>query len=666
MFIIILKERGIDSDFCLALLMDALSKRKTLKLILMSATISTSHFQDYVARELKLTKTVPLLHIPGFTYPVEEIYKADYEEVVRQYSVIEESQVQDYEDDYGRKPSNTIGGNRKREIDYDLLLKLVFTLIKGPQHLPDNAAISQETKSMLKAADGCILIFLPGVPEINRFLEFFKSYWKPEASSKKINLISLHGNTPAAEQKKVFIPAPKGTIKVVAATNVAEASVTIPDVTVVIDTCRVKEMAYDPEIDAFGLIMKFAAKDSLRQRKGRAGRVQAGRCYRMITKGTFEKLPPQSVPEILRLPLESIVLQVWAMLSKAATNLPVACTQLLNRCPDAPSNNSILRAQQNLISLQAIDNNQLILSPLGWHLSRLPCIPRTGKLLIYGCLLNCVYPAVCTAAAMTCRSPFMTAPDMINKVNSCKDRYSGGGLMSDYNIVVQVMQDFQESSDQRRFCRDNGLQYERMLEIKQTMREFLDDLVDIGLVSSVKEGLDMENVNFNGNAKKLNLLAAVYCSGLYPQVAKIIRPPKRFIEVMGAAVEKDVEAKEMKFYIPKASNDGFNTASEEEEALKAMHRNTTADFDISTNDLQRVFIHPSSANFNNTSFKAANYILFGEKQVVSSFNVESKSNDTKIFLRDTSEVTAYSLLFFGGKLDFYPQDGMIAIDHWIT
>ena len=383
-----------------------------------------------------------MLHIPGFTYPVREIFKAEYEEVVRSYPIIDEHSYVDEDDDYGRKPSNTIGGNRKREIDYDLLLKLVFYLIKG------DAPIESD---LLQKANGCILIFLPGVPEINRFLEFFRSYWKGDANSPTVNLISLHGNTPAADQKKVFIPAPKGSIKIVAATNVAEASVTIPDVTVVVDTCRVKEMGYDAEIDAFGLTMKFAAQDSLRQRRGRAGRVQAGRCYRMITKGTFDKLPAHSVPEILRLPLESIVLQVWAMLSAISTsNLHNSCVNLLNRCPDAPNDAAITKAQNNLISLQAIDNYKQILTPLGWHLSRLPCVPRTGKLLIYGCLLNCVYPVACVAAAMTCRSPFMTAPDMVSKVNAAKVKYGGGNLASDYNIVVRVMQDFQESNDQRR------------------------------------------------------------------------------------------------------------------------------------------------------------------------------------------------------------------------
>ena len=89
----------------------------------------------------------------------------------------------------------------------------------------------------------------------------------------------------------MFEPAPRGCLKVVVATNVAEASVTIPDVTVVVDTCRVREMDYDEERGMSALVTKLASQDSLRQRRGRAGRVSEGRCFRLVSSGTYSKLP---------------------------------------------------------------------------------------------------------------------------------------------------------------------------------------------------------------------------------------------------------------------------------------------------------------------------------------------------------------------------------------
>ena len=96
------------------------------------------------------------------------------------------------------------------------------------------------------------------------------------------NFKNRHGNLSPIEQKSVFEVARKGELKIVVSTNVAEASVTLPDVTVVIDSCRVKEIDFDVEKQMTALIMKKASKDSLRQRRGRAGRVQVSSLLRRI------------------------------------------------------------------------------------------------------------------------------------------------------------------------------------------------------------------------------------------------------------------------------------------------------------------------------------------------------------------------------------------------
>jgi ATP-dependent RNA helicase DHX36 len=115
-------------------------------------------------------------------------------------------------------------------------------------------------------------------------------------------------------------------------------------------------------------------------RRGRAGRVQEGRCFRLITANTFQKLPAHSVPEILRVPLENVVLQIKAMPKYASEE---ASRQLLSRCIDPPTTQAVMQAEQYLMRLQAL-NKQKELSPLGHHLSTLPCSPNIGRMLIYG------------------------------------------------------------------------------------------------------------------------------------------------------------------------------------------------------------------------------------------------------------------------------------------
>lgn len=140
---------------------------------------------------------------------------------------------------------------------------------------------------MYTRAQGSILVFMPGVPEISKLARLLQSHWRDGGSGSdgggsavpRLKIMPLHGNLSPSEQKMVFSDAKRGELKVVIATNVAEASVTIPDVTVVIDTCRVKEMSFDAEIQTAALMTKFAAKDSLRQRKGRAGK----RLYKLMS-----------------------------------------------------------------------------------------------------------------------------------------------------------------------------------------------------------------------------------------------------------------------------------------------------------------------------------------------------------------------------------------------
>jgi HrpA-like RNA helicase len=190
---------------------------------------------------------------------------------------------QDYDgDDYydGENPyAFQIGGRpRKGDIDYDLLTKLVMVLARGALRDADigGAEGAKELAGMFAPAHGSILVFMPGVPEIARLSRLLEAHYKSTSSSgtagPRLKIIPLHGNLSPTEQKVVFKDAAKNEIKIVIATNVAEASVTIPDVTVVIDTCRVKEISFDVEIQTSALMMKFAAQDSLRQRRGRAGK----------------------------------------------------------------------------------------------------------------------------------------------------------------------------------------------------------------------------------------------------------------------------------------------------------------------------------------------------------------------------------------------------------
>ena len=261
-------------------------------------------------------KTAPKLTCCiSFSVLVEEFYRSDFEEAVYAF----EQQRHEDSGEWG----NESNYRRKGDIDYCLLVALISCLVRG----------DGDGSAMLKRATGALLIFMPGVQEIVKLISMLQSKFggkDARINGKTIKIMSLHGGLSPVEQKKVFQAVGPFEIKIVVSTNVAEASVTIPDVTIVIDSCRVKEIGFNTETQMSSLQTKFASKDSLRQRRGRAGRVQAGRCFRIITTNTFQKLPAYSVPEMARVPLDNLLLQIASM------KLSESCFQILARCPDPP------------------------------------------------------------------------------------------------------------------------------------------------------------------------------------------------------------------------------------------------------------------------------------------------------------------------------------------
>jgi ATP-dependent RNA helicase DHX57 len=272
-------------------------------------------------------------------------------------------------------------------------------------------------RSMRYFVEGAILVFVKGVPDINRTIMLLEQcITQIKTKAKSVVILPLHSNLSPNEQKKVFNLARSNEIKVVISTNIAEASVTIPDVTIVIDTCRVKELAYDSERQMTSLESKLCAQDALKQRRGRAGRVKQGRCFKLITLNTFNKLPLNSVPEILRIPLDRLVLQTMSM------GLEEDFSSTLAHCVDPPHPDALASAYSNLVKLQAIDDSRRKLSLLGEHMSALPCAPKVSRLLLYGTLFSTVLPAATVAAILSSKSMYLTSNENKKSIEASKRR----------------------------------------------------------------------------------------------------------------------------------------------------------------------------------------------------------------------------------------------------
>lgn len=157
---------------------------------------------------------------------------------------------------------------------------------------------------------GAVLVFLPGMGEIQTLYDSLSGR-REFARDGRFWLLPLHSSLSSQEQALVFRHAPPGVRKVVLATNIAETSITVDDVEYVIDTGRVKESAYEKRKRMATLQEVWVSSENTRQRIGRAGRVRAGQAFLLYTKHrALRLLKAHRVPEIQRLPLEEVVLQL--------------------------------------------------------------------------------------------------------------------------------------------------------------------------------------------------------------------------------------------------------------------------------------------------------------------------------------------------------------------
>lgn len=216
--------------------------------------------------------------------------------------------------------------------------------------------------------------------------------------SEKYKIYQLHSRMPSEEQMEIFDKPPPGAWKIIAATNIAEISLTIDDVVYVIDCGKMKVDKFDIKQNLVTLNEEWVSTANATQRKGRAGRwfnlyappfyfpwqeitpafhcrCQAGICYRLYTKSRANKLQKFPVPEIQRSKLEEIILTM-KILQLGKANV------FLSHVMDPPSPDSVALSLQVLVRLGALDENE-ILTPLGYHLAKLPLDPGPGNFCAY-------------------------------------------------------------------------------------------------------------------------------------------------------------------------------------------------------------------------------------------------------------------------------------------
>lgn len=401
-------------------------------------------------------------------------------------------------------------------------------------------------------------------------------------------------------------------------------STQIDDISYVIDSCRVKETAFDPHTRMSSLREVWVSKAAASQRAGRAGRVRPGTCFRLVPEEHFQRaLLDYTLPEIRRTTLEDLVLRVL-MLELGQPK------DFLGKAIQPPSDRAVDAAIRTLEEIEAVHirpaDGHIILRPLGFHLAALPLDVRLGKMLIISCIFDCLEPMLTVAAALSGKSVFTLPPGKREEAWLAKQRFADA--KSDHLALVEVWKAWSRVKDEgwqakKEFVRQNYLSMSALESLEAVRNQIRNDLVACGFAEPLspeqqqQQQRSPKEIDYRANEYDVPLLKCILVAGLAPQIAKFVRPA----------------------------------------------RGQGAHFVV--RDGTKVFIHPGSVNA-----KRVREAGPGGREALALYH--RKVETTRVYLHDTTFVSSLALLLFGTHVRIRREHGgvaskstMVVMDAWI-
>ncbi len=409
-------ERSLNIDFLLGYLKRLLPQRPDLKLIITSATLDAERFSKHFGG-------APVMLVSGRSYPVEVRY---------------------------RPLQDTAEGE--------------------PEDVPQAVCRALDELSIgATGLRGDVLVFLPGEREIRETAEALRKH-----HPKHVEILPLFSRLSAAEQDRVFKPTNQR--RVVLATNVAETSLTVPNIGYVIDSGLARINRYSIRQKVEQLRIEKIARAAANQRAGRCGRVMSGICVRLYDEAEFVQRAEFTDAEIFRVSLATVILRMASLNLGDIAEFPFI---------ESPGSRSIADGYQLLQELAAMDE-QRVLTSIGRELSKLPLDPKVARLLLAGRQYQCLTEILIIASALSLQDPRDRPQERREAADAAHQRFNDE--RSDFLGYLKIWAWFQQAVQHKKSnrqladqCRESFLSPLRLREWHDLHQQLHAQVLEMGL-----------------------------------------------------------------------------------------------------------------------------------------------------------------------------------------
>ncbi|XP_037076284.1 ATP-dependent RNA helicase DHX33-like [Pollicipes pollicipes] len=374
-----------------------------LKIIVMSATMDVDHFSRYF-------NSAPVIYLQGRQFPVQVYY-----------------------------------AKQKQE---DPVFASLVSVVQLHQTAPPNQDV---------------LVFLTGQQEIQAMVKNLRDVNKDLTGCCRLRVLPLYANLPVQQQMEVFQPTPPGQRKVIVSTNVAETSVTLPNIKFVVDSGLVKARCYQPGTGLEMLRVQKISQAQAWQRTGRAGRQSAGSCYRVYTRAEFEAMPRDTAPEIQRCSLSSVALQLLTIGVRDVRNFDFL---------DRPDTKAIDDAMKELQLLGAVSaGEQPELTPVGRRMSAFPLDPKFAKAILASKDHGCTEEVVTIIALLSADVILLTPAAGRQEALAAHQKFVAPE--GDMITLLNVFRAYRKVHKNKEWCRENYLHERHLAHAAEIRRQLL-------------------------------------------------------------------------------------------------------------------------------------------------------------------------------------------------